>query len=172
MNQKAILKMKLIKVSQKEYFKSFIFDIIYIIEDDTKQQSQTKRGQKSKLKKIKEKYKDQDEEERKLRMEILQSSGSAKDTKKGKKAKEIQLKNQRKNESKPPKVFVPKESNLEPAGGDDDDTTVQVDVDMIDALTGLPNEDDELLFAVPVIAPYNTLANYKYALQYFFSNHF
>lgn len=32
---------------------------------------------------------------------------------------------------------------------------------MIDALTGIPQVDDELLFAVPVIAPYNTLLNYK-----------
>ena len=36
------------------------------------QQQHLKRGQRGKLKKIKEKYKYQDEEERKLRMEILQ----------------------------------------------------------------------------------------------------
>ena len=36
------------------------------------QLSITKRGQKSKIKKIKEKYKDQDEDERQLKMEILQ----------------------------------------------------------------------------------------------------
>jgi hypothetical protein len=42
-------------------------------EQQGKQQQQNlKRGQKAKLKKIKEKYKYQDEEERKLRMEILQ----------------------------------------------------------------------------------------------------
>lgn len=39
--------------------------------EDTKGISQVKRGQKGKLKKIKEKYKDQDDEERQLRMEIL-----------------------------------------------------------------------------------------------------
>lgn len=33
--------------------------------------AQPKRGQRAKLKKIKEKYADQDEEERRLRMEIL-----------------------------------------------------------------------------------------------------
>lgn len=45
----------------------------FIIEkNDTSKQQQAKRGQKSKLKKIKEKYKYQDEEERNLRMEILQ----------------------------------------------------------------------------------------------------
>jgi hypothetical protein len=42
-------------------------------EQQTQQQQQhLKRGQKGKLKKIKEKYKYQDEEERKLRMEVLQ----------------------------------------------------------------------------------------------------
>ena len=45
-------------------------------EEQAKQQQQQqqhlKRGQRGKLKKIKEKYKYQDEEERKLRMEILQ----------------------------------------------------------------------------------------------------
>ncbi|XP_024116839.1 nuclear export mediator factor Nemf [Oryzias melastigma] len=47
-----------------------------------------KRGQKNKLKKIKEKYKDQDEEDRELMMQLLGSAGSVKDEKdKGKKAK-------------------------------------------------------------------------------------
>ncbi|XP_072222266.1 ribosome quality control complex subunit NEMF [Leuresthes tenuis] len=47
-----------------------------------------KRGQKNKLKKIKEKYKDQDEEDRELMMQLLGSAGSTKDEKdKGKKGK-------------------------------------------------------------------------------------
>lgn len=44
-----------------------------------------KRGQKGKMKKIKEKYKDQDEDERELKMKLLQSSGSAKEKVKSKK---------------------------------------------------------------------------------------
>jgi len=43
-----------------------------------------KRGQKAKLKKMKEKYADQDEEERRLRMDILASSGGQKEDKKKK----------------------------------------------------------------------------------------
>lgn len=35
------------------------------------------------------------------------------------------------------------------------------DVDMLVSLTGQPVVEDELLFAVPVVAPYNTLSNYK-----------
>ncbi|XP_034530781.1 nuclear export mediator factor Nemf-like isoform X2 [Notolabrus celidotus] len=47
-----------------------------------------KRGQKNKIKKIKEKYKDQDEEDRELMMQLLGSAGSKKEEKdKGKKGK-------------------------------------------------------------------------------------
>uniref|UniRef100_UPI0037E6FC22 ribosome quality control complex subunit NEMF n=1 Tax=Semicossyphus pulcher TaxID=241346 RepID=UPI0037E6FC22 len=51
-------------------------------------QQPLKRGQKNKLKKIKEKYKDQDEEDRELMMQLLGSAGSTKEEKdKGKKGK-------------------------------------------------------------------------------------
>ncbi|XP_029982282.1 ribosome quality control complex subunit NEMF [Sphaeramia orbicularis] len=51
-------------------------------------QQPLKRGQKNKLKKIKEKYKDQDEEDRELMMQLLGSAGSNKEEKeKGKKGK-------------------------------------------------------------------------------------
>lgn len=33
---------------------------------------------------------------------------------------------------------------------------------MLDSLTGTPLPEDEILFAVPVIAPYNALHSYKY----------
>jgi hypothetical protein len=42
------------------------------IEAEKNQQSTSKRGQKGKMKKIKEKYKDQDEDERQLKMDLLQ----------------------------------------------------------------------------------------------------
>lgn len=44
-------------------------------EEQKTQQSTAKRGQKGKMKKIKEKYKDQDEDERQLKMELLQVAG-------------------------------------------------------------------------------------------------
>ncbi|KAB0803533.1 hypothetical protein PPYR_00503 [Photinus pyralis] len=121
-----------------------------------------KRGQKSKLKKIKEKYKDQDDEERKLRMEILQSAGSGKDTKKGKKSKEaIPIKNTK--IPRVPKVTAPKSENVEE--GDEEESGAQVEIDMINTLTGQPFVEDELLFAVPIIAPYNALNNYKFKVK-------
>merc|ERR1719474_275219 len=38
---------------------------------------------------------------------------------------------------------------------------VSDEVDMIDALTGIPIAEDELMFAVTMIGPYNAMPNYK-----------
>lgn len=43
----------------------------------------------------------------------------------------------------------------------DENTAFCPDVDMLDQLTGKPFPEDELLFAVPVVAPYSTLQSYK-----------
>lgn len=137
-----------------------------IVEKEQKEENvklvPVKRGQKSKLKKIKEKYKDQDDEERRLRMEILQSAGSGKDTKKSKKSKQtIPIKNTKL--PRIPKVPVQKSENVEE--GDEEESGAQVEIDIINALTGLPFVEDELLFAVPIIAPYNSLNNYKFKVK-------
>lgn len=39
---------------------------------------------------------------------------------------------------------------------------------ILNSLTGQPNEEDELLYAIPIIAPYNTLAPYKWIYIYLF----
>lgn len=47
---------------------------------------------------------------------------------------------------------------------EDDEGDKQTDpseIQMLDSLTGIPYADDELLFAVPVVAPYSALTNYK-----------
>ncbi|KAI5702297.1 hypothetical protein M8J76_004701 [Diaphorina citri] len=51
--------------------------------------------------------------------------------------------------------------------GDEIETepVVSAEVDMLDSLTGQPCNEDELLFAVPVVAPYVTLTNYKYKVK-------
>ena len=133
---------------------------------------QLKRGQKSKLKKIKEKYKDQDDEERELRMKLLQSDGPPK-PKKNKKEKKSGKSSAKKEPETVLKqnLFVQKlvQSNHENTNdNDNDDEEIQVvtDVDMIDSLTGLPVSEDELLFAIPVVAPYTTLVNYKYVFKF------
>ncbi|KAL1461067.1 hypothetical protein WDU94_012998, partial [Cyamophila willieti] len=143
---------------------------------DGKPQNQPiKRGQKGKLKKMKEKYKDQDEEERKLKMEILQSAGSNKENKKSKKGKKDKgsgIKPDTRPAQGGPKPQAPPRAT--PREGENEDgeegeienePVVSAEVDMLDSLTGQPCNEDELLFAVPVIAPYVTLTNYKYKVK-------
>ncbi len=115
----------------------------------------------------------QDEEEKQLRMQILQGSqkeGKGKNKGKGKDAPEQENK-PKQNKPKPkPQQKQPKPK--EDAGEDDDDegeeekaTAVNAELDMLDSLTGLPVAEDELLFAVPVVAPYNTMLAYKYKVK-------
>jgi len=42
-----------------------------------------------------------------------------------------------------------------------DKQTDPSEIQMLDSLTGIPYIEDELLFAVPVVAPYSALTNYK-----------
>lgn len=44
---------------------------------------------------------------------------------------------------------------------DEDKTTDLSETQMLDSLTGIPYAEDELLYAVPVVAPYTALTNYK-----------
>ncbi|XP_050405953.1 ribosome quality control complex subunit NEMF [Patella vulgata] len=161
------------------------------------QQMPFKRGQKAKLRKIKEKYGDQDEEERQLRMGILQSDGPKKEPKrKGKKGRELEQKKQQqakraasggktvkpviadifdleslglKDEDDKGETVNTDESrvklNTEDVGSDDekdDEATQQIgDLQILETLTGLPLPEDEILYAVPMCAPYNSLTNYK-----------
>lgn len=110
----------------------------------------SKRGQKGKLKKIKEKYRDQDEEDRLMAMEILQSSGVTKNSVPNEQEVVKQLSKK--------EVSSKQSSNLEPF----EETNAAADeTDMLDSLTGCPKEEDELLFAIPIVAPYQTLQAYK-----------
>lgn len=113
-----------------------------------------KRGQKGKLKKMKEKYKNQDEEDRAMAMELLQSSGS----KVGQKSKSDQESEMADIHQKP----MPKNLQiLEKRNDDTDEVLASDEVDMLDSLTGCPMEEDELLYAIPIVAPYQTLTAYK-----------
>jgi len=48
---------------------------------------------------------------------------------------------------------------------DDETETTGTDVDILNALTGIPLTEDELLYVVPVVAPYSTLMPYKYKVK-------
>lgn len=136
----------------------------------SKSGSALKRGQKSKLKKIKEKYKDQDEEEKQMRMEILKSAGKKKIETPAKEADQLETERPKRNpaqgEKKPqqnkPPAAAATETGADLDAGDDDETQGDSnDTDMLNSLTGCPAEEDELLFALPVVAPYNALHSYK-----------
>lgn len=51
------------------------------------------------------------------------------------------------------------------ADDDDDDANKQItdlsEIEILDSLTGIPHHEDEILFAIPVVAPYSALTNYK-----------
>ena len=123
------------------------------------------RGKKGKMKKIKEKYKDQDEEERELRMQLLQSQGKEKASKNKSSKKGLEQlygKSKTKEKRPPPKPRPESEAGV---GPDEEKVAVNDETDMVDSLTGLPVEEDELLFVVPVCAPYSTLNNYKFKVK-------
>ncbi|KAJ6638742.1 Ribosome quality control complex subunit NEMF like [Pseudolycoriella hygida] len=134
-------------------------DVVQNDPDNAPKSNQPKRGQKSKLKKIKEKYKDQDEEEKRIRMDILKSAGN--------KAKKptIQPEEKEKDESQPGKKVQVKQVQEDVVDELDDAVVAGADVDMLDSLTGCPVEDDEILFAVPVIAPYQALQHFKFKVK-------
>lgn len=159
-------------------------------ESDSKkgEQPALKRGQKGKMKKMKEKYKDQDEEDRRLSMLLLQvlylllpyiiflyhtssssiytlltaqSAGAAKEDKRKNRAKDPSGPKQQGKKRPNPRPNPPTQPVHVIDNVDDEDTGPVPEVDMLDQLTGKPFFEDELLFAVPVVAPYNTLLNYK-----------
>merc|ERR550525_841621 len=110
---------------------------------------------------MKEKYKDQDDEERMLRMQLLQSQGKGKENKSKKNKKGLEQLYGKPKEKKPP----PKPRAENHDQNDEEKVAVNDETDMVDSLTGLPHEDDELLFAVPVVAPYSTVLHYKYKVK-------
>lgn len=156
-----------------------------VVEDDGSKAAASgpKRGQKAKLKKIREKYKDQDEEEKRIRMDILKSAGTHKLRPAVAVSKQNSITSRAEAEARdgaagadaaggsrarPDKQTAEQQAAARAAAapaddddGDDGPSAAAVDVDMLEALTGCPVDEDELLFAVPVIAPYQALSNYK-----------
>ncbi|CAL1267643.1 unnamed protein product [Larinioides sclopetarius] len=155
-------------------------------------QTALKRGQRGKMKKIKEKYKYQDEEERELRMKILASAGQSKDEKKGKNKKSNDSKHQP-NQVKNPKknlhfIEILEENTILEANSqvadvkndappqpiqeidaelsdEDDETQLSEELQLLNSLTGCPTPDDTLLYAVPVCGPYSSMLSYKYKVK-------
>jgi len=140
------------------------------IKQEEPKKSDNIRGKKGKLKKIKEKYKDQDDEERELRMQILQSQGKEKESKNKKNKRGMEQLYGKAKSTAPKEKRPPPKPKTEIIDGEEvvveeEKVAVNDETDMLDSLTGVPVAEDELLFAVPVCAPYNTLLNYKYKVK-------
>uniref|UniRef100_A0A3Q0S1R9 Ribosome quality control complex subunit NEMF n=1 Tax=Amphilophus citrinellus TaxID=61819 RepID=A0A3Q0S1R9_AMPCI len=110
-------------------------------------QQPLKRGQRNKLKKIKEKYKDQDEEDRELMMQLL---GVRMDRKTNLNVQLALLQC----------FLLFQEDEV-----DQDNPGAEEAENLLTSLTGQPHPEDLLLFAVPVCAPYTALSNYKHKVK-------
>lgn len=139
----------------------------------TNENQPIKRGQRAKLKKIKEKYKDQDEEDRQVRMQLLGSAGESKKKQQQQKKTQNKENNKKKNEPKQPR---PQSTATASAIIDDDEGEQQEDEEekakrlsedarLLSTLTGQPTIEDPLINVIGVCAPWVTLNNYKYKVK-------
>uniref|UniRef100_A0A672J4U3 Ribosome quality control complex subunit NEMF n=1 Tax=Salarias fasciatus TaxID=181472 RepID=A0A672J4U3_SALFA len=137
-------------------------------------QQPLKRGQKNKLKKIKEKYKDQDEEDRELMMQLL---GVRKNEHHDTRCSELVLLSPLKTSPmcfscSPPALQRTRRrrarkerrgrGKTSPSGSRRLRNNTE---NLLTSLTGQPHMEDVLLFAVPVCAPYTALSNYKHKVK-------
>lgn len=145
-----------------------------------------KRGQKAKMKKIKEKYADQDAEERQLRQQLLQGANAklssvhelTKGPKKEEEENEVQGQNEVEQKEESQKNEEKSRNSEEESEGsskttkfeaqdidndrEDEPLLFTAEVPTLETLTGLPTAEDTILYALPFCAPYNALQNYKY----------
>lgn len=134
------------------------------------------RGKRGKAKKIAARYADQDEEDRVLAMRLVGAQSSqktAEDEAQAKRAKEeeAQANKQRRREQHLRAQAVGRaaeearraahDGNAQDEDGEDDET-IRAQLLTLDAFTGRPLPDDEILSAIPICAPWSALASYKY----------
>ncbi|KPI92094.1 Nuclear export mediator factor NEMF-like [Papilio xuthus] len=135
-----------------------------------------KRGQRGKLKKIQKKYKNQDDEDRAVMMDMLQSSKESKESKKAQKKAAAKPSKSKAGQARAQRIPQPAPLLLEADSEEEIDPEIEqvegadaagadTDVELLAQLTGCPCAEDELLFAVPVVAPYSALVNYKYKVK-------
>ncbi|KAJ1724332.1 hypothetical protein LPJ53_001415 [Coemansia erecta] len=157
------------------------------------QQQQQKRGRKGKMRKMKEKYADQDDEDRALRMALLGAGGKRELDEALDQSKPTLPDPTDTDAKEPATASSPSPQLLPSAGGNGDivanmagmelaeppaagadadedvedaqDIPTDQHLDALDKLTGAPLPGDNLSSAIPVCAPYNALASYKYRVK-------
>ncbi|KAL1982198.1 hypothetical protein VTN96DRAFT_1678 [Rasamsonia emersonii] len=134
------------------------------------------RGKKGKAKKAAQKYADQDEEERELALRLLGSNAKASKAAeaaaaKAKREAELEAQKQRRRAqhdraAEAERKRLAQLQHAEAAAEDDyDEETAKAeaeDLSWLPALVGTPLPEDEVLFAIPVSAPWAALGRYKY----------
>lgn len=135
------------------------------------------RGKKHKLKKMRKKYMDQDEEERRIALELLGSkpvkemspgdklveepqSSTSDEEKEEEEASQVAQKPRRKRIEKQEGLRLSNPEGLKELEKLEEDC-----IYILDTLTALPREDDVIRYALPVCAPYNAVANYRYRVK-------
>ncbi|VDK37675.1 unnamed protein product [Taenia asiatica] len=145
-----------------------------------------KRGQKAKMKRIRQKYADQDDEERQMRQRILQGASGklsavhsiGKASQPEEEVNDVEAEDGQEEYSLPQVQDDEAKENSEVADereeatvpvpeleeGDlkDDPATTLGEVSMLETLTGQPVVEDSLLFALPFCAPFSALQKLKY----------
>ncbi len=131
-----------------------------------------KRGQRARLKKIKEKYKDQDEEDRQVRMQLLGSAGN--ESKKKQQQKVQNKENKKKNESTTSRprsaaaaaaAIIDEDEGEQQEDEEEKAKRLSEDARLLSTLTGQPTIEDPLINVIGVCAPWVTLNNYKYKVK-------
>ncbi|KAG7388455.1 hypothetical protein PHYPSEUDO_012516 [Phytophthora pseudosyringae] len=142
--------------------------------DQASQQKKSVRGRKGKMKKMKKKYADQDDDDRRLRMEALghvveeeqgdeeQSKGSLSAEQSGDEGGESAADGNTKPEASEEYIRQRREKKEKFLEEQEDESE---GVDFFDAFTGEPLPNDLVLFAMPMCAPYASLAKYKYKVK-------
>ena len=149
------------------------------------QQKKHVRGKHGKKKKMK-KYADQDDEDRALAMMLLGNPGGGKkqapnDKDQGKREEEedhqkaSQAEDGAKGkgaEDETPEAEPEKQGQSAGAGKPAENRELDTqresndgDIDILNSLTGLPREDDIMLFSLPMCAPYSSIMSYKYKVK-------
>ncbi|KAI3651986.1 hypothetical protein MP228_003289 [Amoeboaphelidium protococcarum] len=156
-------------------------------QNSAKSSNKLPRGKKSKLKKIKEKYGDQDEDERKEKMKLLASAGTKDSTDSDDQVdQDFRAQSERiekEKDQEPEEVnenttmlnvqdaddLEDEQKEIERLNAEENIQTLESEqienLSLLDCLTGQPHEDDIILNAIPVCAPYITLQAYKYKVK-------
>ncbi|UMM21694.1 hypothetical protein L5515_003267 [Caenorhabditis briggsae] len=134
--------------------------------------AKTQKRKQRKEKMVKQKYKDQTDDDLELHKELLKPHGKLG------KLEEENVEKQEKIQEKPPKIenFEPKTAQKEAApkaeNADEEEPEEEDDKEanaeeqsILSSLTAQPLDEDTLLFAVPVVAPYSALSTYKYRVK-------